>query len=202
MFSVPSGGKYVVTTSGVPLTNNYFGVTVDAPATATLLPVNDGDVQRSRVPELKVEFSKIVTFVGAEANAFELTRTDLKSAKSTITPTVFVDNSSGKTVATLTFTSAPAEFGSLPDGVYSLRVIAAEVNGMTTDYTAPTFHRLFGDINGNGKVTVSDYIQFDKTFGLSISDKGFVGAFDYNQDGKITATDYIQFDRRFGASIP
>ena len=60
--------------------------------------------------------------------------------------------------------------GSLCDGAYRLTVHAAGVTAagqtMTGDYTA-TFHRLFGDTDGNGSVNALDYARFKQAFGTS-----------------------------------
>ena len=116
------------------------------------------------------------------------------------------------TTVNLTFTGPNTDFNSLKDGRYTLTVLANDVNGGNfdgngdgvpgDDYTlvgapgvGPNLFRFFGDINGDGTVSASDFIQFRQFFG------GVNPAFDFNIDGSVAASDFIQFRLRFGGSI-
>ena len=66
--------------------------------------------------------------------------------------------------------------GGLPDGVYDLTVVAAAINAagsggpaMAADRVA-TFHRLFGDQDGDGTVFNADYARFRRVFATSAGD--------------------------------
>ena len=115
-----------------------------------------------------------------------------------------VDNSGPATVVTLTFADNQT-FGSLIDGDYTLTVLAAQVqdiaqNAMAVNATN-TFHRLFGDLNGDRFVDGTDGAQFGGAFGLQLGDGGFLALFDFNNDGFIDGTDGAQFGARFGTTL-
>ena len=89
--------------------------------------------------------------------------------------------------------------GSIRDGVYDLLLDHTRVHlvgdpgtTLATDYTQ-TFHRLFGDINGNKAVNNQDAIGFNNAFSGAYN-----AAFDFNNDGFINNTDAIRFNQRFG----
>jgi hypothetical protein len=176
------------------------------------IQVNDGSVQRSRVTSITVTFIELVSLPTPPANAFTLT-----GPNGPVTLAVDTSGSTSiQTVAKLTFSSATTtDFTSLKDGRYTLKVLAAQVtdlagnpldgNGDGTggddfvEVGAPgTGHNLFrfyGDINGDGTVSASDFIAFRQFFG------GSSFAFDFDNDGAVAASDFIQFRRRFGGSI-
>ncbi len=177
--------------------------------------INNGDVQRSRVTEVKVTFDSIVTFLGAAEAAFTLNRQSDGAAVDLISA---VDNSGPGTIVTLTFTSGAVESKSLADGRYTLKVLASgftnagfdgDGNGVADgspmdDFSfasAPTpalptnIFRIFGDANGDGTVAANDFIQFRLALG------GTTPMFDFDNDGAVAASDFIQFRLRFGGSI-
>jgi CSLREA domain-containing protein len=183
------------------------------PPRVLTVQINDGSAQRSRVTSVTVTFIEPVAFAGPPAAAFSLTgpgglvnlAVDL-SASSTI-----------ETVAKLTFSGPNSEYGSLKDGRYTLTIAAAQVTDLAgnpldgnsdgiggDDYVLasaaapnpPTnIFRLYGDINGDGTVSASDFNVFRQYFG------GFLFGFDFDNDGAVAASDFIQFRLRFGGSI-
>jgi hypothetical protein len=102
-------------------------------------------------------------------------------------------------------TSNGVSTGSLVDGIYTLRVDPAKVTAnavaMTTAPQPLTFHRLFGDINGDGAVNPLDYVGFRNTFGNELGNAGYVDPFDFNNDGAVNPLDYVQFRSRFGKAF-
>jgi len=118
----------------------------------------------------------------------------------------------GKTVATLSFSGAGTDFGSLQDGNWILTVAASGVSAgsvpMTANYSTPTsgpgsIHRLFGDINGDRTVEGGgDFSQFGAAFGSSVGNPLYLAAFDFNLDGTIEGgADFSEFGNRFGLSL-
>jgi probable HAF family extracellular repeat protein len=177
------------------------------PAHVVNVQINDGAAQRSRVTSLKVNFDSAVTLPANPASAFQLERQSDSAIVS------LNANVSGNSV-TLSFIGGPIEFGSLADGRYTLKVLASMVNGGNFDGNGdgtagddyvlasaatpnpPTnIFRLFGDINGDGTVSASDFIDFRQYFG------GYVFAFDFDGDASVSASDFAQFRLRFGGSI-
>jgi hypothetical protein len=186
-----------------------FTVSANPPAQVTGVQINDGSVQRSEVRSLTVTFNQAVTLPANPADAFTLKR---QSDNAVVNLSAVQAGSN----VTLSFTGGAIDgtFGpfSLQDGRYTLTVLAAQVNGgdfdgngdgttgdnyvlVGTPGTAPNLFRFFGDINGDGTVSASDFIQFRQYFG------GVNSAFDFDGDGSVAASDFIQFRLRFGGSI-
>jgi hypothetical protein len=181
----------------------------DAPKVADIV-IDNGAAQRSRVTDLTVTFSTQVSFATTPAAAFALARISDGASVSFSTSSTVIN---GVTVITLNgFGGLASNAGSLADGRYTLRVWASQVsaggqpldgNGDGTggdDFVlvgTPTngLFRLFGDANGDGTVSASDFIQFRLAFGGSGS------IFDFDGDGAVAASDFIQFRLRFGGSI-
>jgi hypothetical protein len=68
------------------------------------------------------------------------------------------------------------------------------LDGNGDDYVF-TFHRLFGDGNGDKRVDSADFAWFRSVFGVpGIS-------FDFNKDGNISATGFVEFRKRFGLNL-
>ena len=92
----------------------------------------------------------------------------------------------------------------MTDGIYDLAVHAAGIaslsGGSFADQTF-TFHRLFGDVDGNKTVNNSDYFKFNKAFNSKSGQASYNAAFDFNGDGIINNTDYFQFNKNFGRTL-
>jgi hypothetical protein len=97
-----------------------------------------------------------------------------------------------------------ATAGSLADGRYTLVVHAGLVQGasgiLAGDVTF-NFFRLFGDVNGDGKVDATDLAAFRAAYRSRKGMANYRWYFDVNGDGTVDATDYYQFLRRYGTSL-
>lgn len=184
------------------------------PARVNSVVINGGDPQRSRVTSVQVTFDQVVTLPAAPETAFQVVRQG-DSAQPTLVASVGA-NATG-TVVSLTFTGTLAvDSNSLADGRYTFIIDAAKVsnangqldgdnNGIAggdfslASAAAPdpptNIFRLFGDANGDGAVSNSDFNQFRLAYGGT----GIV--FDSNGDGSVSNNDFNQFRARFGASI-
>ncbi len=177
--------------------------------------VGDGTQQRSQLKLLQVIFDYPVQFVGGNGNAaaaFEVT-----GPNGPVTVSVDLSLSTpNQTVARLTFSGANTEFGSLKDGVYTLRVLGSMVstggialdgdgNGTPGGDRALQIHRLYGDVNGDGTVNAFDLSQFRQAFGSSLGDPNYRDYLDFDGDGvisgSINAFDYGMFRDRFGVNL-
>jgi hypothetical protein len=184
--------------------------------TVVSIQVNDGmSAQRSMVQSMTITFSAPVSFPNGIGAAFSLVRTTALDGGTTGSVLVTGTQSMGNTVVTLTFLNGGAvtldPAGSLPDGKYTLTLLSNQIAGVggfldgnkngtyqgsPIDDVSTSFHRLFGDADGNGSVTAVDFAAFRlayNTMGPSI--------FDYNGDDNVTATDFNAFRLRYGQSI-
>jgi hypothetical protein len=150
------------------------------------------------VTSLAVTFSTQVTL---GSGAFVLTPQSGGASVALGVATALVN---GVTVATLTFPGATG--GSLADGNWVLRTVAAEVRSssgaaMAADRT-DVFYRLFGDVTGDRAVDALDFFHFRGTFGLATGQSGFRPEFDVDGDGDVDNLDFLNFRQRFGQTLP
>ena len=144
-----------------------------APAVQSI-QINSGEDSRSQITSITVTFDTIVDH-GPLATAFEITQIETTTEVTSVIVTP--SDSSGVTVATLTFGSGPsvetrnesvggAQGNSLADGNYLLEIIASQVqssgipmasnvdfggqNASVPEADNDDFFRLFGDANGDG----------------------------------------------------
>src|SRR5581483_7598873 len=183
-------------TGGLPVPPAY---TVDrsVPVVAAVA-VNDGAAQRSMVTTLTVTFTGAVTLAGGAAT---VTRS---SDGAVFTPAVATAVVNDRTVATLTFAGPGVEGGSLPDGLYTLRVRSAAVQqagvGMAANDVEYRFHRLFGDLDADGDADAADLMTFGNpstntpyAFGAQ---SAYHAELDADADGDCDADDKAAFDSR------
>jgi subtilisin family serine protease/subtilisin-like proprotein convertase family protein len=185
--------------AGDTVTGLAFGQRQIPPRIATF-GVNDGSAQRSQVSSLTVTFDRAVTFTNGVMSAFTLTRTGPGSPTGAIAFTVdSTASTSSRTVVTLSFPP-------LSDGNYQLSVSATQVsengvaldgdgNGTAGGNASFTFHRLFGDSDGDRTITTADFLAFRLMF-LTGSP-----VFDFDGDGIVGPGDFLQFRLRFLTTI-
>lgn len=147
--------------------------------------------------------SVAVTFNGTVSasvltSGLTLTRTALPNGQAGDNATVgtiavsTTTNSSGNTVATLSFSGSNTEAGSLADGSWMLSLYGSQLG---------TINRLFGDYEGTGSVDSIDLGVLGTTFGLTSASPGFIAAFDSDDNGIIDSTDLGRFGSNFGLTI-
>ena len=95
--------------------------------------------------------------------------------------------------------------GSLGDGIYRLTLdptkVSADGVAMPAAPAPFTFHRLFGDANGNGSINNADFGAFRGAFGKASGNAGYSAAFDFDNSGSVNSLDYGQFRNRYGKSL-
>lgn len=167
--------------------------------------VNDGAAQRSRVTSLQVTFSTQVTFAGAVANAFTLSRIGGGAVNFNVTASIV----GGVTVVTINgFTGGETQNGSLRDGRYTLTALASQItagglqlnNGVNYTFgDAQGLFRFYGDINGDRRVDIADFGLFSVSY---LNAAQYNAALDFNGDGRIDVADFGQFSLRYLATLP
>ncbi len=184
------------------------------PAYVSGVLVNGGAAQRSRVADVTIVFSTIVSLPADPRLAFRLTRTGPGSPAGDVTLAVDLSGSTAaQTVVRLTFLGSLTQFGSLIDGNYSLTVLSSQVAGPDGpldgdgdgrpggDFGAK-FYRFFGDVNGDKKVDALDLFAFAGSFGKKRGDAGYLDYLDSNNDGVVDALDLFAFAGNFGKTLP
>jgi hypothetical protein len=188
-------------------TGNDVVVTVMASQAAAVssVVVNGGAAQRSMVTQATVTFSRLVTFTGQTAAAFQLARTGPGTPIGSVTLAVDLSGSTAtQTIAKLTFSGPLTEgVNSLVDGNYTLTVLNNQIQGgLQGGDNITSMFRLFGDINGDKTVNITDLTAFRNAFGATTSDPNYQPFLDLNGDGVINLTDLTQFRNRFGVILP
>jgi hypothetical protein len=165
------------------------------------IAINDGAAQRSKVTKVTLSFNQPINAVGG---AISLSRRDGTSVEVVATP------SADKKTYTLTFSGAGISAGSLADGVYDFLADVSEfkdafdmmpVGTLVDQDQTRTFHRLFGDFDGNRTVNNFDYSRFNSSFGKTSSDPGYLWFFDFDGNTIVNNFDYAQFKTRYGTVL-
>jgi hypothetical protein len=191
---VTLGGNLQAPASGAQV-NYVVIVKPDSTMNATLA-INGGTAQRSQIQSATVTFDTAVTL---DSGAISVSRRTAGAV------TVASSNPSGDGRAwQLAFSGTSTLNGMLIDGIYDVTVVASKVHalGFTlgTD-RAFTFHRLYGDYNGDKTVNNTDAFQFNKAYGTSAGQSGYQSFFDYDGNQTINNTDAFQFNKRYGTSL-
>ncbi len=161
--------------------------------------VNDGSEQRSRVTHLIVAFDKIII---PDAAAFVLTDTAGDRIDTT------VSNPSGdRRTFILTVTGPDGTGGSLADGQYTLTVrreLLTDAAGisLTGADEHKSFHRLYGDTDGDRDVDLLDFGAMKQSFGALRGSPTFDASLDHDGNGVIDLDDFVQLSQRFNKRLP
>ena len=157
-----------------------------------LFTINDGSAQRSMIDSLTITFNQLVTF---SPGAFTLVnQKGMPIGLRTIT-----ENIDGQTVVLIQFTGSGIIGGSLADGSYTFTIVSSliqlESGGLYNGGVNQTFQftRLFGDVNGDGKVNATDLAAFNAAMRSKEGTPPYVWYLDYDQNCQIDATDYRYF---------
>ena len=170
------------------LARKYVVVPPNASADAV---IDDGSAQRSRVSNITYRFSTDISSI--DADAWMLSRVDGAGVE------VIASRVDARTYI-LTFTGTNTEFGSVVDGRYVLTLYASGVHttagGQLSADASLTFHRLFGDVNGDGIIGSYDLVAFRSALNATVTDAAYRSYFDFDASGVIDAWDYDQLRLR------
>jgi uncharacterized repeat protein (TIGR03803 family) len=155
-------------------------------------------VQRSMVDSIVYTFSEAVN-VGANAFSIAVHSGQNGTAPSLAWAAINPNGDGSSTQWVVTFSGAGVTGGSIGNGVYDISLnssaATSDANPAVTVQTRPvdTFYRLYGDINGDGRVNNADYAAFLSTNGLKAGQTGFNAGFDSDGDGRVNNNDYAAF---------
>ena len=197
---------------------NNTSATITASATptkVTAVTIDSGTslVQRSRVRSATVLFDGIIPNNGVLQGAFTLTQTSGAIASYSASIASITYPTAASTSIVLNFLGAATVGGSVADGRYTLTVngnsisntsgikVDAAGTGVAGSVRNTTFHRLFGDVDGDAGVSINDFNAFATAFATTGGTGGFNPYFDYDNDNGISINDFNQFATRFGVTI-
>lgn len=214
-FEVKAEYKILVQTEdsgGLTFAKAFTISVVDLPEFAGPIVIGDGTAQRSLVNQVVITFDGDVEI---EDGAFHVLKRgeDVGDVETSWTSQL---NSLGQSVVTLTFSGefTRGSFQALEDGYYQLTVDGTKIRrfgqyldsnndgtGGDTfvfgDQQADTFFALYGDVNGDGAVGITDFGALRKAFGKLPGDPGYNPILDYDGFG-IGMLDFTEFRKRFG----
>ncbi|MCC7205279.1 MAG: tandem-95 repeat protein, partial [Phycisphaeraceae bacterium] len=188
----------------------------DPAPTVLLSTLQDGLTQRSNVDTLTIRFSEPTNvpalIAGSQiAQAITLERLDLGSAVSVSLAVGQFQYAITTSTLRINFVIPPA--GSLPDGHFRLRLDAgliADLAGSALDGDHDgvpggdwelDFHRLAGDVNGDGVVDITDMDLVRQSLGEAFGDSQFDRNTDLDADGVITGADLATVRQNLGHSV-
>ncbi|MDB5290267.1 MAG: hypothetical protein JWL69_1508 [Phycisphaerales bacterium] len=225
-FTPPAAGTYTVNFTA---SESAAGDAETGTATATITvnptspayvgtQIYDGNRQRSVVRSLTFSFSTPVT-LSAGAITLALSNaagsnsgTNDGAALTIVSPALGTPTTSdgGRTWVVPFLKSIPGMTdgsGSLLDGVYTATIHGSMVTDafgqhLTGVDPTKTFHRLYGDINGDKKISNADFTFFSNSFGSNFGDANYNRYFDFaGNNGRISNADFTQFSNRFGKTF-
>ena len=204
IFGPTNGTAPATPTGGIA----FDDIRVALPSTVSSTVVDDGGAQRSVVRQIVLNLNGVIT--QAPPGAFTISRTQDNAG---FVPTVSLTNPTATTTRiTLTFTGSGTEFGSLPDGDYTVVVngsqliddlgAAADVDGdgRVGGTRTLSFFRLFGDTDGDRDVDATDFNVFRQAY---LGQIPLVTYLDFNNNGTIVndTTDRDAFLARRGKRL-
>ncbi|MDB5174983.1 MAG: polymorphic rane protein [Phycisphaerales bacterium] len=211
----PTPGMYgaAIVASTIDGQTLVIGITLNQPPSLVATIIGDGAAQRSLFKSFTLVFSQVVTLAPGAVTMNKVT-TNSAGAILTSTPvpasafTITNPSADGKTwvVQVVAGSVIGNAFGDFLDGVYQFTLHAALITNGTGATLAggdqtKAFRKLFGDINGDGRVNSVDYFQFSNAFGSNSTNANFNKYFDYNHDNRINSVDYFQFGSNFGKAL-
>jgi len=161
--------------------------------------------QRSMVTSIVVRFSEPVRFEEGVMSMVLIGRT-ATDGRPVGSPVSFnFAPSADRTSMTIIFVGEDVVGGSIPDGRYRLDILMSNViddSGLSGSGTrSETFHRLFGDADGNGAVDGRDLLQFRRSLGSTEGGTRYRSWFDIDADGDVSPTDLAQARRRYSLRL-
>jgi hypothetical protein len=163
--------------------------------------------QRSEVRDVSLKFSHAVTLAAGAVTLGSYSGNDttgaLADASAALGTPTTSDGGITWTLPIIANTAFSDPTGSLKDGIFKVTLHSTLVTdslnrALSGGDQSTTFHRLYGDIDGNKTVNSADYFSFKAAFGSSTGQASFNADFDFDGNGKINSSDYFKFKANFG----
>ena len=189
---------------------------IDLPELVGTPVFGDGTAQRSRVEQI------VVTFDGeVDLDEGALIVTKRGTGGGTVTTTVTTGfNGQGAFQAVVRFSGqfTRGSFNGLIDGNYELLIDGTKVTRNTQqldadqdgiggdslvlgDQETDKFFALYGDLNGDRILALSELTQFRAAYGSASGQTAFRPLFDYDGNNNINLADLLQFRSRYGRRL-
>ena len=177
-----AGSRYLPTQ-----VSRYFSMTVNAPTHVTPLTI-------AEIDDITVKIS------GVQTNS-PITPIQV-SASGGQTPYAYSMSSNPATGSGLSINATNGQITGTPTqaGSFTLTVSVTDNASTTATESFSMAVSLIGDFNGDGTVTIADFLLFVDIFGLTEDDDGFNAEMDLNGDGTIGIPDYLIFVTHWGSS--
>lgn len=202
-YTVDLVGGIALDAAGNPAAGRTLGsFTYDATLDVQV-DLQGGATQRSRIDRVLLTFDEPIT--GLAPDAVTLSRLNHLGDVD-----VLVNDLGDGRRFELTFagphTRSGAAGGPLADGRYTLTIDPAAIIGQNSGRSpasnaATDFHVLFGDTNGDERLTLMEYLAVQGTLDKSSGDPGFLPDYDYNGDGAVDTDDALEVRSRFRQSV-
>ena len=119
------------------------------------------------------------------------------------TPYTYALSSNPATGSGLSINATSGQITGTPTqaGTFTLSVTVTDNASTTATESFSMSVSLIGDFNGDGAVTIADFLLFVDIFGLTEGDDGFNAEMDLNGDGTIGIPDFLIFVEHFSGTV-
>jgi hypothetical protein len=181
-------------------------ITIVAPPSLSSSAVNNGTLQRSMVNTITLSFSTPVTLAPGAITLSLHPSVNGAGPVGTLPQNLTWSTSDGGLTYTVTFSGANTVNGSLFDGVYDLTLHSSLITDAYNQSLAGgdqtlTFHRLFGDADGNGSIDIADLGTFATFYGTTPANPNFPAYLDIDNNGIIDIADLGTFASNYGKTF-
>ncbi len=178
--------------------------------TVLSVQINDGQVQRSMVTSIAVQFSGDVS---GSLSPSDLRLENIKTRRAIAPLDMAVAYNPTNQTATFTFPSLDETGRSLPNGNYTATLIASGIrdntgqaldgngDGVGGDNFRFSFYRLFGDLDGDRDVGPSELLSFRETWDRTSTHPQYNPALDSDGDGDVGPLDLLAFRDTFDTTL-
>jgi len=159
--------------------------------------IQEGALQRSMVTQLRVTFDDAV--YGGASNVSMVLTDRITGVRVPAGSAVLTGDGTNSWV--WTFPTLPG--GSLGDGIYLMELDGERLTDAAGNPvflgagTTATFHRLFGDVDGDRDVDFLDTFHFQRALNTSSGQSGFDSRFDADSNGVISGFDQAAFQKNY-----